>query len=196
MGRFAIACALLAAAVASPLLGQPADKPNSLLLVAKPSLLDPNFSRTVVLVTQAEDASTVGVILNRPMKAKLSELVPEGVPTANYRDAVYLGGPVMRRAIVALFRADAAPAAPAFHVLPGVYLSMHPDNIQALLADPRRRYRIYAGFSGWAPRQLESELMRDGWHVLPADREIVFRRNTESLWEELLKRATRPRPQT
>ena len=197
MSRFARTVGLVAGlAMAGAAAAQQHEPPNSLLLVAKPELADPNFRRTVVLVTQAEDASTVGVILNRPLGTRLSELLPEEAASANYREPVFFGGPVMRRAIVALFRSESPPRAPAFHVLRGVYLTMHPDNIRRLLADPARRYRLYAGFSGWAPRQLEGEFARDDWHVLPADEDAVFRKNPEGLWEELMRKVTRPKPQT
>ncbi|MGH8705888.1 MAG: YqgE/AlgH family protein [Burkholderiales bacterium] len=175
---------------------QQQEPPNGLLLIAKPTVLDPNFRRTVVLVTQAPDASTVGVIVNRPMKLRLSQLLSDEFATENYRDPVFFGGPVMRQALVAVFRSDATPAAPAFHVLKSLYLTMHPDNIKELLADPGRRYRIYAGFSGWAPHQLQGEFGRDDWYVLPAEEEILFRKDTEGLWEEMLRKATRARPQT
>lgn len=168
---------------------------NGLLLVAKPSLSDPNFTRTVVLVTQIEDGGTVGVILNRPTTVKLKEFLSGEFDTSNYRDPVYLGGPVMRQALVVLYRSEARPAAAAFHVLKNVYLTMHPDNIAPLLADKNAaRYRVYAGFSGWAPNQLESEFMRDGWYFLPADEATVFRADTESLWQELLERAQKADP--
>jgi putative transcriptional regulator len=188
--------ALLALLCCGAAFAQQSTPPNSLLLIAKPTLLDPNFSRTVVLVTQAEDASTVGVILNRPAPAKLADFLPGEPAAANYTDRVYQGGPVMRRVLLAVFRADTVPAAPAFPVLKGIYLTMHPDNIKSLLADPARSYRVYAGFSGWAPRQLESEFVRDGWHVLPADAATIFRKETEGMWEELVRRATRPKPTT
>ena len=181
----------LAAATAS---AQQPGPPNGLFLIAKPSLVDPNFARTVVLVTQAEDASTVGVIINRPTRVRLPELLPNESGTENYRDPVYFGGPVMRQTIVAVFRSQAAPAAAAFHVLKDIYLTMHPENIQKLLADPAARYRIYAGFSGWAPGQLQSEFMRDGWFVLTADEATVFRKSTEGLWEELVERALQRGP--
>jgi putative transcriptional regulator len=167
---------------------------NGLFLIAKPSLTDPNFERAVVLVTQTEDASTVGVIINRPSKLKLSQFIAPELPTQNYRDPLFLGGPVMRQAIVAVYRADAVPEAPAFHVLKNVYLTMHPDNIEKLLADPAARYRLYAGFSGWAPNQLESEFTRDGWYFLPADEATLFRDGAEGLWEELVERAMRRGP--
>jgi len=191
--------ALLAALLGAASAGAQQDAPpNGLFLIAKPSLLDPNFARTVVLVTQAEDASTVGVIVNRPSTLRLSQFLSPELPTQNYRDPLFWGGPVMRQAIVAVFRSESVPAAAAFHVLKGVYLTMHLDNIQKLLANPAARYRLYAGFSGWAPRQLESEFMRDGWYVLPADEATLFRKSFEGLWEELVDKALRlgPRAQS
>lgn len=187
-----LALALLLAATAAQ--AQQALPANGLFLVAKPSLTDPNFVRTVVLVTQAEDASTVGVIINRPTRLRLAQFLSEEFATGNYRGPVFAGGPVMRQAIVAVFRSATVPAAAAFPVLKDLYLTMHSDNIASLLANPAARYRLYAGFSGWAPRQLESEFMRDGWHVLPADEATVFRESLDGLWEELLERARRLGP--
>ena len=167
---------------------------NGLFLIAKPTLLDPNFSHTVVLVTQTEDASTVGVIINRPTTLKLSQFLSDEFPTGNYREPLFFGGPVMLSAIVSVFHSEAAPKAPAFHVLKDVYLTMHPDNIERLLKDPTARYRVYAGFSGWAPHQLESEFMRDGWYILPADEATLFRETSDGLWEDLVERAQRAGP--
>jgi putative transcriptional regulator len=191
MTRLLAACALLLCGTFAAAQGPGATgSPNGGFLVAKPHLLDPNFSRTVVLVTQAEDFSTVGVIINRPTMLKLSDFISEGgVETGKYRDRVFLGGPVMRNALVAVFQSETPPAAPAFHVLRKLYLTMHPDNMKALLESTNRRYRLYAGFSGWAPRQLESEFDREGWFVLPADEEVVFRKDTDGIWEELMQRA-------
>jgi putative transcriptional regulator len=171
-------------------LAQGAQPANGLLLIAKPDLRDPNFSETVVLVTQAEDGGTVGVILNRPTKLKLNELLAER-EAERYQAPVYRGGPVMTRTILALMRSEERPKAPAFRVLKEVYLTMHPGNLQTLLATPDARYRLYAGFSGWAPGQLQSELERGGWYVLPATEELVFRRDTSGLWRELLEKASR-----
>jgi putative transcriptional regulator len=155
--------------------------PNGLLLIAKPGLEDANFGRSVVLVTQAPDYSTVGVILNRPTGVRY-----QGQP-------IWAGGPVMRQVVVAVFRSEQTPKDAAFHVLKNVYLSMHPQIVDALIADDKARYRLYAGFSGWAPRQLESEFGRDGWYVLPADEATVFREDMGGLWEELVARAAKPR---
>jgi putative transcriptional regulator len=171
-------------------------KPNSLLLIAKPSLVDPNFQRTVVLVTQADDASTVGVILNRPTTLQLRRMLSREYPAENYRGAVYEGGPVMPHVLVALFRAESTPKGHAFPVLKGIYLTLHPENIEKLIADPKAGYRLYAGFSGWAPRQLQREFTRDDWYVQPADEAIVFRERMEGLWDELVEKAQRRGPRT
>ena len=155
--------------------------PNAILLIAKPSLLDPTFRQTVVLVTQAPDFSTVGVILNRPTDGKHEKT----------NEPVYFGGPVMPRTTVALFRTENVPGAAAFPLLRDVYLSMHPENIEPLLASPGKDYRLYAGFSGWAPRQLQSEMERDGWYMLQATEELIFRKNTDGMWRELVEKAQR-----
>ena len=190
------AALLLALAISAPALAQQHLPANGLFLIAKPSLTDPNFAKTVVLVTQTEDGSTVGVIINRPSPLKLSQFLSQEYPTQNYRDPIYIGGPVMRQAIIAVYRSDTAPAAAAFHVLKNIYLTMHPDNINLLLAAQDAQYRLYAGFSGWMPRQLESEVARDGWFLLPADESMVFRKSAEGLWEELVERAARSGPRT
>ena len=156
-----------------------AEAPNAILLVAKPTLVDPNFRETVVLVTQAADASTVGVILNRPLARKHDRT----------GETVYLGGPVMREVLVALFRSERAPEESAFHVLNGIYLTMHPHNIEALLTERGSEYRLYAGFSGWAPGQLQGELERDGWYVLAPSDELLFRSDTRGMWSELERKA-------
>lgn len=181
-------CAMAGTAFAWEETAPQREEPNGALLVAKPDLLDPNFMQTVVLVTQRPDGSTVGVVLNRPTQLELAPLVP-GLPAANYKDALYFGGPVMRRSVVAVFESPTPPASSAFHVLRGIYLSMHQKNVAQLLESGAARYRMYVGFSGWAPGQLESELMREGWYLLPADAEVLFRSDTRGLWEEMVARA-------
>ena len=183
---FVLAAALAVAGVAA---AQQTDPANGIFLIAKPGLVDPNFRQTVVLVTQAQDYSTVGVIINRPTQVKLDVLLRGDPAAARYRDAVFFGGPVMPEVIVSLFRSDTQPEAAAFHVLKDLYLSLHPQNLRSLLAGRGKRYRLYAGFSGWAPRQLQSEIQRNGWYVLPADVEMIFRDSMEGVWQELVNRA-------
>ena len=182
MSRWAALAALFLAAAASA-------EPDAIVLVAKPELADPNFSGTVVLVTRTPTGDTVGVVLNRPTRLKLSDVAPEFPRASAYRERLYAGGPVLEAVIVALFRSPAAPAAPAFQVLDDVYLSMQPESINSLLAQPAARaFRLFAGFCGWAPGQLEAELDRDSWYVLPATEDLLFRQETSGMWRELIDR--------
>jgi len=176
---------LLFACMAGPVLGQP----NGILLVAKPGLPDPNFSETVVLVARTDDGATVGVILNRPTVRRLVDIAPSWPGAQNLTEPLYAGGPVMRQVVVALYAAEEEPKAKAFRVLPQVYLSMHPANLEPLVAQPSARMRLYAGFSGWASRQLEVEMASGSWYVLRATEELVFRKDTSGMWSELVERA-------
>lgn len=177
--------ALAAFFVASAALGQP----DAIVLVAKPELVDPNFSGAVVLVTHAPSGDTVGVILNRPTRLRLADVAPEFPRAAAYPGRLYDGGPVLQKVIVALFRAESPPAAAAFRVLDDTYLSLHPDNLNALLERPPARLRLFTGFSGWAAGQLESEIARDDWYVLPVSEDLLFRNDTSEMWHELVDKA-------
>lgn len=164
-------------------------QPNGILLVARPDMPDPNFSETVVLVTWTEDASTVGVILNRPSRQRLVDIAPSWPGAEDFKQQIYAGGPVMRQVLVAVFESQDEPKARAFRALPHVYLSMHPGNLEPLIARPPARMRLYAGFSGWAPRQLESEVDRGTWFMLRATEDVIFRKDTAGMWRELVEKA-------
>lgn len=166
---------------------------NGVLLVARPEMPDPRFRETVVLATQTAEANTVGVILNRPLRAGLGDYLPQAHDPAR---PIFYGGPVMERVVVALFRSAGPPEGAAFPVLRGIYLSMHPALIAPLAAAPAAPARFFAGFSGWAPRQLEAELRTESWYVLPASADLLFRTDFERLWPELVERARRFRTRT
>ena len=175
--RAALLGALAALLLAGSAAAQQDQPPNSVLLVAKPGLRDPNFARTVVLATRAGEGHTVGVILNRPTGARLGSR-----PLA-------FGGPVLPASRIALFVAQAPPEAAAFPVLERVYLTLHPRNVEALIEQPEARVRLFAGFAAWSPGQLERELDEASWYVLPAEEALLFRETTDGLWEELVARA-------
>jgi putative transcriptional regulator len=176
--HLAAAAAGAAVLIAHGAVAQQADPPNGVLLVARSGIDDANFSQTVILVSQTREGETVGVILNRPTSRRHENGEP-----------IYFGGPVMGEVLLALFRADDAPQASAFHVLHDVYLTMNPANIDALVARPGQVHRLYAGFSGWAPGQLESEIERGDWLLLPASEALLFRKDTQGMWLELWQKA-------
>jgi len=164
-------------------------QPNGILLVARPGMPDPNFSETVVLVTWTEDQSTVGVVLNRPSVLRLVDIAPNWPGAADFKQQIYAGGPVMRQVLVAVFESENEPKARAFRALPHVYISVHPGNLEPLIARPPARMRLFAGFSGWAPQQLESEVDRGTWFMLRATEDVIFRKDTAGMWRELVEKA-------
>jgi len=189
--RTLICLALLAIMFSVPLRAPGAeDVANAVFLIASPELKDPNFRETVVLVTHPREGGPWGVIINRPLDHRLSEVFTEYETLKNRKDVLFFGGPVAREGLVFLVR-SVEPPPRAVAVLPDVYFISDIDWIEGLLQrpEPTRGLRVYAGYSGWAPGQLQREIERGGWHVMPADAENVFEKDPARIWPELIKRA-------
>ncbi len=153
------------------------------------------------LLAQEEDAmflasgGHVGVILNRPTRRALSTLFPDHEPSKKVIDPVYYGGPFSRGALVALVRTDASPGGGSVAVMKNLYLAFRANTIDQIIESKPNEARYYVGYVGWRPGELKSEIERGIWSVLDADIEIVFRKDTEGLWEELLQSSKRIRAQ-
>jgi putative transcriptional regulator len=160
---------------------------RSLFLIARPGLPDPNFRESVVLVIRSAGAEATGVIINRPTDRSLADLLP-GERFEPFTDPIFFGGPVTPQGLFALFQADQY-SGPAVPMLPGVFLAVLPDSVDALLRKPPAKIRFFSGYSGWAPGQLQVELDRGDWLVVDADARTVFRRDTSGLWEDMVRRA-------
>jgi putative transcriptional regulator len=189
-GRAGAALRLLAAALVA-LAGQGAvaqQAERGFFLVAKPSLLDPNFQRTVVLVANAPDGATLGVIINRPLRQSLANILPGNPTLAKFTEPLYFGGPVEPVGLFAVFRAPEVPGK-TFPVVGDLHLALLPPTVEQLLLKPPEQVRFFNGYSGWAPGQLANELQRGDWWVFDADPDTVFRKDTSTLWEELSRRA-------
>lgn len=159
-----------------------------MILVARPGLPDSNFRETVVLVTQDEHAAATGVIINRPTDHSLAQMLP-GERFKRFNEPVFFGGPVAANGLFAVFSADRDPGQ-SIAMLPGLYLAVRPDTIDALIGNPPRKIRFFAGYSGWAPGQLRAEFERGDWLAVDADADIVFRKDYSNLWQEMVRRAT------
>jgi putative transcriptional regulator len=171
----------------TPLWAQSDKAPNGVFLIAKPAMVDPNFRRSVVLVTQAPDGTTVGFIINRPTSRSLAQILPDNEVFKRFTEPLYIGGPVQPEDLFAVFRARERPDG-ALSVLDDVLFALDPAVVEKLLHVPPERVRFFNGYAGWAPGQLALELERGGWYVLNADADTVFRKNMDTLWEELIRR--------
>jgi putative transcriptional regulator len=155
------------------------------LLVASPALLDPNFARTVVLITEHSDEGAMGIVLNRPSDAAVDAVVPELAEIAG-GEPVWVGGPVQPEALVLLAEFSDHGAA-AWIVVADVGLASADVGLGELAAAVRRG-RVYAGYSGWGPAQLEAEMEVDSWIVEPPLPAELFPEDPSSLWSDVLAR--------
>ncbi len=133
------------------------------LLLASPSLFDPNFRRTVVLVTEHTDEGAAGLVLNRPSQTAVADAVPDLLPLVEDDERVYVGGPVQESAVLVLAEFD-DPEDAAMLVVGDVGFVPGDGDFQ-LLAGSTRRVRVFAGYAGWGPGQLEAELDESSWIV-------------------------------
>jgi putative transcriptional regulator len=164
---------------------------SGIFLVAKREMRDPRFRESVVLVTLPGEGGPVGVIINKPLEHRLAEVFPGHAKLKDRKDVLYFGGPVAPEGLVVLLRAEQAPPN-ALRVLKDVYFVTDRDAVERLLEreDPMQGLRVYAGYAGWAPGQLQNELARGDWHVAPADAGTVFEKPSRGIWPELEQRAT------
>jgi putative transcriptional regulator len=151
--------------------------------------VDPNFWRTVVLVGEHSDEGALGVVLNRASETTVEEAVPEFALLAEEMGAVHLGGPVQPSAIVVL--ADfVEPEEAQSLVLDSI--GFLPSEVDPAVLGELRRARVFAGYAGWGPGQLEEELDEASWIVEPALAEDVFTEDPEGLWSSVLRRKGGP----
>lgn len=165
---------------------------NGVFLVAKPELLEPNFRETVVLITQPQvGGGPLGVVVNRPLGARLSEIFPGATRVPEQFDAIYAGGPVQRERVLYLLRSAERPPR-SLHVLDDVYMSGDRELLEKILRGEVQvsAFRAYAGYAGWAPRQLQAEIAAGGWYVIQADAETIFTTDAAAIWPALIKRIT------
>lgn len=156
------------------------------LLLASPSLLDPNFARTVVLVGLHSDDGAIGVVLNRPSTVTVGEAVPQLQEALGPGERVFVGGPVQAGSIV--FLAEFLDPDPAGLLVLGRIGFPSPDADIEDLARATARRRVFAGHAGWGSGQLDAELQSGDWITHAAEPQDVFTENPAELWSEVLTR--------
>jgi putative transcriptional regulator len=164
---------------------------QGMFLVASRQLMGPIFHETVVLLIRYGPDGAIGLIINRPLELKLSRILPDVKELDRSKKTLYLGGPVEPARVHLLVRSPKPPEA-SMPVFGDVYLSASQKVLQRLIKKPvkEERFRIYAGYAGWAPNQLESECDRGHWHVLKADPETLFDKKSSEIWQELIQRVS------
>jgi putative transcriptional regulator len=173
---------------ATPILAVTAAPEAGMLLVARPELPDPRFREAVILLVQHGPGGAAGLILNRPSRMLLSEVLPNLPQAAGASKTLAYGGPVAPRAFMVLVTVQGEPPEPSRKVVGNVYLT-GPEQLLAWLEKTGKidSYRVFAGYGGWAPGQLAAEMTRGDWQVLPADEASLFSPEVSGLWRQLVR---------
>ena len=159
------------------------------LLVATPSLVDPNFAQAVVLVLDSDGDGSLGVILNRPSAITVTSVLPDWGTSVDPPEVLFEGGPVSPDAALAVALVpEAGPEPIGFRRLFGGTGIIDLDTPPEVLAPAITRMRVFAGYSGWGSGQLESEIEEGSWYVVDSTAHDIFDADPTGLWSAVLRR--------
>lgn len=167
-------------------------------LIAGRTLRDPNFYQSVVLIVEHNDGGAMGVVINRPSGVTVAQALAKNFDLPETGEMVYLGGPVERNALFILHNAPDLDSAES-PIMDGLYVGGNAEMFEKVVqraaeSDSDLKFRVYFGCAGWGPGQLEGELSRNDWHVIPASPEVVFHADPYQIWESALQEFRRTNP--
>jgi putative transcriptional regulator len=168
--------------------GSPLGLARGRLVVASRGLSDANFAETAVFLLDYHQRGAMGVIINRPTEVPLAQVWPDMAGLQQRQETAHIGGPVATRRITLLIRSS-RPLEDAQQVIDNIHVSTSQTLFARLVdrADAVEQFRVYAGYAGWGPGQLEREVARGDWHVLPADAATVFDTAPADVWPTLMR---------
>lgn len=162
------------------------EPPETVLLVATPEL-GAVYSHTVLIAKRITHERYVGLILNRPTETSLAALFPGHEPSKKVVDPLHFGGPVAVDTLFALVRTRQSPGEGSLQLAPDLFLAANAAVIDAVIEQQPDRARFYAGLVVWEPGELAAEVASGFWFVRSAETDLVFKKRTEGLWEELVR---------
>ncbi len=160
-------------------------------LVAGTEMLGSSFRRTVVLLLDHGWHGAMGVVINRPSRVRLGQVLQSLPADQEWAEHLFWGGPVAAGTLLMLMR-SAKPAEGISHVVEDLFWVQDSSLLEQILEKgwPAQRIHLYAGYAGWAPGQLEDEIMRGSWHIVPADASAVFGAEPLEIWRDLFFQST------
>ena len=159
-------------------------------LIAGKQLRDPSFHRAVVLMVEHNESGSMGLVVNRPSNVSVARALSDHFALAESDPLVYVGGPVEPSALFVLHSAGEFEEGTS-NVIPGIYVGSSPDVFEQVIeqvagGNNDLAFRVFSGCAGWAPGQLDGELDRGDWHLLPAVAAQVIPPDPYKLWDELV----------
>ena len=186
---FMAACAIAAIAFSSP--ARPTELSDSIILVAKRQLQDKLYGSTILIARPIGAERHVGFIINKPTQMTLGKLFPTHEPSRKVADPVFLGGPVSPEVIFALVQGRDSPGGRSIRILDDLYLAIDSEVVDRVIEKRPAQARFFAGMVLWRPGELQEEVKKGLWYLHDAKADLVLRKPTESMWEELVGRSER-----
>ena len=161
-------------------------------LIAAKHMGDPTFFRAAVLMLEHGDEGSMGLVVNRPSSVSVANALSKHFPVPESERMIYFGGPVEPAALCILHN-DEICGQEDHTLAPGIYIGSHDHVFENMVceneADEEQHsdYRVFCGYSGWGPGQLDSELERGDWHIVPGKANYLFDSEPYEIWDLLFK---------
>jgi len=171
---------------------RPGDLAQGKIIITPRDSPDPHFSNSVIVLAHYDQTGALGLMLHYKSDLTIQKALKGVAGTEKRTDTVFVGGPVELPVVFALLRTKSAPTGVS-RVADNLYLMTSKQSITAALTEnrPASDLRIFLGYSGWGPGQLEREVRRSGWYIFDYDEAIVFDEHPETLWNRLISKTER-----
>lgn len=176
---------------AAALLAWPAQAAHVLapiMLVATPQMRHAIYGNSVVLVLPMGEDRHIGFIINRPTDRKLGQLFPEHEPSKKVPDPVFYGGPSVSKMVFAIVNRSDNPGGMSLEVARGLFAIFDGATVDRMIESESDHARFFTGLVTWQPGELAQEINRGLWYVAKPDANVVLRKPTQGLWEEMVSR--------
>jgi len=157
------------------------------LLIARPSLVDPNFAKSVVLIARHDEDGALGLVLNQPLEVTVKEACETLLEQECAAHGMLLKGGPCEGPLAAV---HTVASLADFAIGAGLYFSVERGHLEALLSRSEDEVRFFANYAGWIVGQLEKEILTDSWALMPARAEHIFSIPTDVLWDRVSREAS------
>lgn len=156
------------------------------ILISDPFLQDPNFQRTVIILTEHNENGSIGFVLNKPLGLELNEVI---LDFPKFQSKLFYGGPVQPDTLHFIHKLGSQIDG-SQEICEGVFWGGNFETVKVLIEKKQvsaSDFKFFIGYSGWAPEQLENELKSEAWMISEGNSEYLFSKNPNDLWENVLK---------
>lgn len=165
-----------------------ADPTATVMLVATPALSDPVYRASVLVASPLADGRFLGFIVNKPTSVTLAQAFPGHLPSRKVADPIFLGGPDQANKLFALVQREQSPGKGSIRLLSDLFIVFAGDTVDQVIEQDPEHARFLFGVVVWQPGELDSEIKRGAWYVESPETDVMMRKETGKLWEELVRR--------